>query len=218
MVDSRHRRTGQKSQARAWTGLLSSCLESRPAQATVSVNKHTQHPPSHRRYSAVSPRTRQRGTTPFRFPIRVGRSVCRPTMTTADCDHCPAIFCPNCNHQCLLCTRCVSDFVHPVPCTYCGCTTQRIRPLPRRQPRTSTLQATHSLLHFRALVVEFRVYSCCTGMPNLCGWVTDWTLYPLSSQGSFLRAVSALLLWNFRRMSEKDLADVRAVDLAMNMP
>jgi hypothetical protein len=50
-------------------------------------------------------------------------------------------------------------------------------------------------------------------MPNLCGWVRDWTLYPLSSQGDFLRAVSALLTRNFRRIYEEDLADVHAVTL-----
>jgi len=45
-------------------------------------------------------------------------------------------------------------------------------------------------------------------MSILCGWITDRTLYPLSSQGAFLRKVSALLTRNLRRISEEDWADV----------
>jgi hypothetical protein len=54
--------------------------------------------------------------------------------------------------------------------------------------------------------------------PFACYEPRNWhsTLYPLSSQGAFLRTVSALLTRNFRRISEEDSADVRAVDLATN--
>jgi len=38
MVASLNRRTGQKSQARAQTGRLCSCLAARPDKATVSIN------------------------------------------------------------------------------------------------------------------------------------------------------------------------------------
>ena len=57
-------------------------MQARPSDGLGQLAHST--PAPHRRFSAVAPRTRRRVATPLRFPIRVGRSVCCPTMTTTD--------------------------------------------------------------------------------------------------------------------------------------
>lgn len=55
------------------------------------------------------------------------------------------------------------------------------------------------------------------GFPFLCGQVTDRTLYPLIPQGMFLRIVSTQHPQNLQKISEKDLLNVPAVDLAVTV-
>ena len=159
-------------------------------------------PAPHRRCSAVAPRTRRRAATPFRFPIRVRRSVCCPTMTTADAIltmHVPSLvrlrisLCPRC-------FRCVSSFcpnslhMHAmyVPLNAYSQATQGARMVHAHLTQTTThglrtvhasatIPARHWILHFRVMPVQFSVLGRSTGASILCGWITDRTLYPYAS-------------------------------------
>ena len=183
-------------------------------------------PAPHRRFSAVSPRTRQRGTTPFRFPIRVGRSVCCPTMTTDDTIMLVPSFVRIGTSLCPRCFRCVSNscpnsfHTHAmhVPLNAYSQATQGTRMVHAHLMQTIThgirtvrasanLQARHWILRFRAVAVERTVLGRRTVMSNLCGWITDRTLYPLSPQGFLLHTISVLCPRNSHRSSEEDSAD-----------
>ena len=156
-------------------------------------------PAPHRRCSAVAPRTRRRAATPFRFPIRVRRSVCCPTMTTADgilTMHVPSLvrlrisLCPRC-------FRCVSSFcpnsLHThamyVPLNAYSQATQGARMVHVHVHADDHARVTHCphIGHRTGKAFDPRFPShgnsthcaqTCMGFPFLCGRVTDRTLYP----------------------------------------
>ena len=145
------------------------------------------YPTPHRRCSAVAPRTRRRAATPFRFPIRVRRSVCCPTMTTADAIltmHVPSLV----RLRISLCPRCfrgISSFcpnslhMHAmyVPLNAYSQATQGARMVHAHLTQTtthglrtvhasSTVPATHSIRDFRATETPLIVHKPAWGFPS----------------------------------------------------
>jgi hypothetical protein len=159
-------------------------------------------PAPHRRYPAVASRKRRRVATPVRFPFRIGRSVCWPTMTPADVilmwsHYFPTVIslCPRCNHfgfQLFSMLRMHTYHAHAtcrpwslrtnatpcyVPSILC---TQECQAYATYRPRIC--HRTGNAFIQSAISAWSHFGAVCTagarGRPILGGWVTDWTLYP----------------------------------------
>jgi len=160
-------------------------MQARPSDGLGQLAHST--PAPHRRCSAVSPRTRQRGTTPFRFPIRVRRSMCCPTMTTADaivtmlvpspfrigtslcprCFRCVSSSCPNSLHMHAMYVplNAYSQATQGARMVHAHLTqtiTQRIRTF----RALATVPATHSIRDFRATETPLIVHKPAWGFPS----------------------------------------------------